>query len=199
MAKLESLNAKFDQEPQYRADYERVLQCYLDTGFIERLEARRIEGYYVPHFGVKKESHTTSLHIVFNASVKSMDRLSLNDCLPSGPNLVEALHNFLVKYRFGRYALIADISKAFHRILLDPSDAKYTRFLWHEAPNQMATFTIRVVVFGVTVSPFLLQQDLQTHLQREGQPDLLSQFYVDNYIQTFNETQSLMQEHKCKR
>ncbi|XP_064085359.1 uncharacterized protein LOC135200681 [Macrobrachium nipponense] len=171
----------------------------LEAGFIERLEALKIEGYYMPHFGVKKESRTTPLCIVFNASVKSKDRLSLNDCLLSDPNLVEALYNWLSKFRFSRYALTADISKAFHSILLDPSDAKYTGFLWCEAPNRTATFAFQFVVFSVTVSPFLLRQVLQTHLQREGRPDLLSQFYVDNYIQTFNETQSLMQEHKCTR
>ena len=50
---------------------------------------------------------------------------SLNDCLMTGPSLTEELHEFLVQFHQGTYAVTADISKAFHRIIVDEEHRKF--------------------------------------------------------------------------
>ncbi|XP_064083011.1 uncharacterized protein LOC135199025 [Macrobrachium nipponense] len=163
VAQLDSLQTKFQKDKEYYNQYQGVIDKYLEAGFIYEVKDPKIEGYYVPHFGIKKDSRTTPLRIVFNASSKVMNNKSLNECLLPGPNLVELAYNLLLKFRMNKYAMLADISKAFHRVLLDPHDAKYTRFLWREVAGRALTFAFRVVVFGITASPFLLQQVLSHH------------------------------------
>ncbi|XP_064097740.1 uncharacterized protein LOC135209079 [Macrobrachium nipponense] len=81
---LNALETQFMKDPDYRRDYENVLQMYLDAGFISEVTDSKIEGYYSPHFGVKKQSLPTPLSIIFNASSKLKGELSLNDYLYPG-------------------------------------------------------------------------------------------------------------------
>ncbi|XP_068246293.1 uncharacterized protein [Palaemon carinicauda] len=171
VAHLESLQTKFRKDREYFDQYQGVIDKYLEAGFISEVKEPKIEGYYMPHFGIKKDSRTTPLRIVFNASAKSKGHKSLNECLIPGPNLVKVAYHLLIKFRLNEYAMLADISKAFHLVLLDPRNAKYTRFLWREVAGRAFTFAFRVVVFGITASPFLLQQVLNCHFEKEGRPD----------------------------
>ncbi|XP_068204636.1 uncharacterized protein [Palaemon carinicauda] len=184
------------RESEAMRKYQGVINKYLEASFISKVKEPKIEGYYMPHFGIKKASRTTPLRIVFNASAKSKGHKSLNECLLPGPNLVEVAYHLLIKFRLNEYAMLADISKSFHRVLLDPRDAKYTRFLWREVAGRGLTIAFRVVVFGIMASPFLLQQVLNCHFEKEGRPDLAKTFYVDNYLSTFENVDSMRQEHE---
>ena len=76
----------------------------------------------MPHHAVFKKSTTTPLRIVFNASSRPNKGNSLNDCLMTGPFLTAKLHKLLIQFRQGTYAITVDISKAFHRIIVDEED-----------------------------------------------------------------------------
>ncbi|XP_064120738.1 uncharacterized protein LOC135225335 [Macrobrachium nipponense] len=182
---LNALETQFLKDPEYRRDYENVLHTYLDAGFISEVTDSKINGHYLPHFGVKKQSLMAPLRIVFNTSFKVKGELSLNDCLYPGPNLVEMVYDLLLKFRPDPYALVPDILKAFHRALLHPNDTKYAGFLWRQGPKRAATYAFNFVVFGIPSSTYLLQQVLQTHLHEQVWEDIIKAFYVDNYLQTF--------------
>ncbi|XP_064117877.1 uncharacterized protein LOC135223344 [Macrobrachium nipponense] len=196
VAQLDSLQTKFQKDKEYYDQYQGVINKYLEARFIYEVKDPKIEGYYMPHFGIKKDSCTTPLRIVFNASSKAKNNKSLNECLLPGPNLVELAYNLLLKFRMNKYAMLADISKAFHRVLLDPCDAKYTRFLRREVAGRALTFAFRVVVFGITASPFLLQQVLNHHFKLEGRPELSKSSYVDNYVSTFDSLDEMKKEQE---
>ena len=53
----------------------------------------------------------------------------------------------------------------------------------------------KVVIFGATCSPFLLQQVLLTHLTNhvDGKP-FVSKFYVDNYQNTYDDESQLVKD-----
>ena len=97
----------------------------------------------MPHHTVFKKSSTTLLRIVFNASSKPNEGKSLNDCLLTGPSLTAKLHEILLQFRQGMYAVTADISKAFHRIIIDEEDRKFLKFLWINLNSQeLVTFQL---------------------------------------------------------
>ncbi|XP_064081901.1 uncharacterized protein LOC135198261 [Macrobrachium nipponense] len=169
ISQLNSLERKLQKTHEYRTTYENVLQAYLEAEFIEDFPNSQMEGYGMPHFGVKKQSLTTSFLIVYNASSKSEGKHSLNDCLHPGPNTVEMLYDLLLKFRCYPHTLTSDISNAFHRVLLDPTDTKYVQFLWYKMLTQ--AFAFRVVVFGITNTLNLFQQVLRTHLGESGDGD----------------------------
>ena len=67
----------------------------------------------------------------------------------TGPSLTAKLHKILIQFRQGTYAVTADISKAFHRIIVDEEDRKFLKFLWINLNSQeLLTFQFKVVLFG---------------------------------------------------
>ena len=70
------------------------------------------------------------MRIVFNASSKPTGSTSLNYCLLTGPSLTAKLHDILLTFHRGKSAITADISKAFHRIIVNDQDRDYLKFLW---------------------------------------------------------------------
>jgi len=65
---------------------------------------------YLPHHGIVKESSTsTKLRVVFDASAKNSKGYSLNDALRIGPVLQDNLINIVLRFRFHKIALTADL------------------------------------------------------------------------------------------
>ena len=149
----------------------------------------------MPHHAVFKKSATTPLRIVFNASSRPNEGKSLNDCLMTGPSLTAKLHEILIQFCQGKYAVTADISKAFHRITVD-EDRKFLKFFWINLNSQeLLTFQFKVVLFGAICSPYLLQETLHTHLSQNAEGNtFLDKFYVDNYMNTYDSQADLVSD-----
>ena len=172
----------------------KVVRSYVDKEFIEQIPNHPVEGHYMPHHAVFKKSATTPLRIVFNASSKPNEGQSLNDCLMTGPSLTAKLHEILVQFRYGTYAVTADISKAFHHIIVKEADRKFLKFLLINLDtHELLTYQFKVVLFGATCSPYLLQETLQTHLSQNVEGNkFVDKFYVDNYMNTYDNEDELV-------
>ena len=55
----------------------------------------------------------TKLRILYDASARGTNSLSLNDCLFFGPKFDQQILDILLRFRTYKIALIADIEKAF--------------------------------------------------------------------------------------
>ena len=87
---------------------------------------------YSPHKEVVKEDRsTTKLRIVFDASAKCKDTISLNDVLHKGPSLSAKLYSLLLKFRVHPIVLTANIEKAYLQININEEHRDYLRFLWY--------------------------------------------------------------------
>ena len=134
--RLRSLLNKLRKTPDSLEEYNRLVSDQLKHGFIEKIDPQEAlpEGakiHYLAHFGVRRESDTTPLRIVYDCSA---GRTSLNDCLITGPSLMEDMGQILLRFRFGKFACSGDIEKAFLNISLHEKDRDSTRFLWPENP-----------------------------------------------------------------
>ena len=112
----------------------------------------------------------------------------------TGLSLTAKLHEILVQFRQGTHAVTADISKAFHRIIVDPEHRKFLKFLWLNLESyELHTYQFKVVLLGATCSPYLLQETLQTHLSQnvEGSK-FVDKFYVDNYMNIYDSQDELV-------
>ena len=148
------------------------------------------EHYYLPMHGVTKASSTTTkLRVVFDASAKTTNQLSLNDLLHAGPTLHPTLEHILLQFRTHSIAVTADISKMYRAVHLHPQDRDLHRFLWREDPSlPMKDFRMTRVTFGVTASPYLAIKTLQ-HTSHDfksqyplAAPIVLTSFYVDDLL-----------------
>ena len=165
-------------------------------GFIEQvldLNTHQSVIHYIPHFPVFKESSTTAMRIVYDATAKiSSTALSLNDCLHTGPNLIQRLQNMLLTFRSHKIAFTADIEKAFLQIELNSQDRDATRFLWLKDvdksannPDNLVVYSFCRVLFGAAPSPYLLNATIQHHLIKQVawmSTDLQRSIYMDNVL-----------------
>ena len=127
---LMSLKRAIEHNPGLFEQYYGIFLDYISRGFIE-VASDQLQGHYLPYHGVRKESSTTPLRVVFNASsCQSPDGLSLNSCLLTGPSLINKLFDHLVEFRTNPFAVISDISKAFLRIEINELHRDFTKFLW---------------------------------------------------------------------
>jgi len=109
---LNSLNKK---DPGLIKKYNEQLLGQVNLGLIEKVRNLNLhEGIlnYISHFPVFKTDSATIKMRIASARVSS-EALSLNDCLHTGPNLMQDLTGILLKFRTQRIAFTADIEKAF--------------------------------------------------------------------------------------
>jgi len=148
--------------------------------------------HYIPHRAVRKDSATTPVHIVYDCSCKqSSGHPGLNDCLHVGPPFLNHLYAILLRFCLYTYmfGISADIEKAFLHIQMDELDRDYTHFLWlsnpHDPNSAFQPYRFKVVLFGASCSPFMLNAAITFHLQQHPSlvsSNLLSSLYVDNIV-----------------
>ena len=166
---------------------------------------------YLPHSAVmRQESETTKVRVVYDASCKDkVTRVSLNDCLHVGPPLTPHIVNILLRLRLWKVALVGDIAKAFLMIEVDPVDRDFLRFLLVKDINvespEIIVLRFNRVVFGVSISPYLLNSVIRHHIDSFQEVDtqfvskLSQSFYVDDLVTgADSEEEALSLYHKSK-
>ena len=71
---------------------------------------------------------------MFDAAAKHKGT-SLNDKLLKGPDLLKSLIGLLIRFRKGKYAVIADIEQMSRQIFVLEKDRDALRFLWRDTPS----------------------------------------------------------------
>ncbi|UYV62831.1 hypothetical protein LAZ67_2002070 [Cordylochernes scorpioides] len=186
-------------------EYGQIFEEWMKQGIIEYAREDKLDGvHYLPHRPVyKRNSHTSRIRPVFNASARKRGKLSLNDCLDKGPNLIEIIPRLLNKFRKYEDGVSSDIEKAFLQIGIKEEDRDYLRFLWHTEDGRLITYRHKRVVFGITTSPYLLKATLSLHLDKAPEhlkitaEQLKSSFYVENCLSSFQnveETEKFVKE-----
>ena len=213
LKRLKGQLKRLKDEPPVLNAYDAIIKEQEECGIIEKvteLESHE-KIHYLPHHAViRKDSKTTKVRIVYDASSKEgKGSVSLNDCLHVGPALSPLLNDILVRFREKRVALVGDIEKAFLNIVVEGRDRDCLRFLWVDSVDseQIDPIVYRFcrVVFGVNCSPFLLNATLHYHLDSFSELDpefvriMKESFYVDDLVtghRTTQETGELY--HKAK-
>lgn len=153
--------------------------------------------YYLETHPVLKESTTTKCRVVMNASSKDpTSKQSLNDLLYSGPNLLPNIAELQLRFRFGKVAISADITKMFLSIALH-ADQDSLRYLWRNfnTKEQATIFRMVAVTFGIKSSPFqaiwCLQQTAEIHqaLYPNAADEIRTNLYMDDLITTSDNEQ----------
>ncbi|XP_074658424.1 uncharacterized protein LOC141911298 [Tubulanus polymorphus] len=181
--------------------YNRIIEDQLSRDFIERVhDDDETRGHYLPHHSVKKDSKTTPIRIVYDCSCRQSGvDPSINDCLETGPRLLNDLAAILLQQRTGHVALSSDIEKAFLMVKLDTRDREYTKFFWlcdpSDPDSDFIVYRFKSVLFGAACSPFILNAVVKLHLEQYDSPvasDLKAKIYLDNVITSVeNESEAL--------
>ena len=121
------------------------------------MEPSRKDLYFLPHRAVYDDTRlSTKYRIVFDASAKTSNKLSLNDNLVCGPALQLSILAIEIRFRTQKYILIGDIGKMFLQIGIQEEDRDYLRFLWKhpDAKGDPQIWRWNSLIFGAADSPF---------------------------------------------
>lgn len=95
----------------------------------------------------------------------------MNDCLEKVPPLQKKLWDVWVRSSLHPVILCADIEKAFLQICIRDSQRDCPIFIWAEASNidKIEIYRFAMLMFGLTQSPFILEEILDLHFNNCAQ------------------------------
>ena len=199
--------------PLYMQAMCKAHQSFIDKDSVEVVDTTKTpEGpiYYMPFRGIMKlDSKTTECRICMDASSKqSASDVSLNQALYQGPNMVLNLAILLIKFMQGKYGVIADLEKAFLRILIAPQDRDVLRYFWFSNPcdkySPLIIMRFKVVIFGSKASPFQLAAVLHVLIRDDCKDKyvkkaLENSIYVDNIVHAEDDEEKLAKFYEVSR
>ncbi|XP_014356362.2 uncharacterized protein LOC106709163 [Papilio machaon] len=155
-----SLENKLARNPKLSEEYAKVIEEYKTLNHMKPVPKDDIDNpkaVYLPHHAVVKEDRdTTKVRVVFDASCKGVNDVSLNDNLLVGPKLQQDLQHLLLRWRIHRIAIIADLIKMYRQVRVHEEDVNYQRILWR--PNRTESiehYQLLTLTFGTDCAPYL--------------------------------------------
>ena len=100
----------------------------ISEGWIKTVDGKLVHGnscWYLPLFVTSQEKS----RVVFDGA-GSFKRASLNDAVLPGSNLLNILVDVLIRFRLGKFACMADLSKCFFQVALPENQQKLFRLIW---------------------------------------------------------------------
>jgi hypothetical protein len=154
-------------------------------------ELNKLNCTYFPHHTVLKDSTSTKLRVVFNASFRSADALSLNDNLMAGPTIQPELFAILLRFRTFKYVVNGNIAKMYRmiEIRVHPDHTDYQRIVWREnTEDPLKTYRLTTLTYGTKPASFIAIRCLkELALQKvnrypEAAEAIQQDFYVDDLL-----------------
>jgi hypothetical protein len=174
--RLMGLLRKLRHTPELLREFDNIINEQLQNQIVVPVRASEGERrlHYIPHHAViRMHKVTTKVRIVYDASAKRNNGVSLNSCLHKGPMFDQKIIDILIRFRVHRVVFSADIEKAFLNIGSHKDDRDVLRFLWIDDINsplpKIVPLRFTRVVFGVTASLFLLNATINHHTRAPTQ------------------------------
>ncbi|XP_062542106.1 uncharacterized protein LOC134210102 [Armigeres subalbatus] len=190
------LEKRLAKDHNLYSEYRKFMQEYFDLGHMEKVgtfnsaEPSNEECYFIPHHAVQRpESSTTKVRVVFDASAKSNNGVSLNDLLLVGPTLQPQLVNILLAFRIHKVVATTDVSKMFRQISIREEDRRFLLILWRPRPEEeLCIYRLTTVTYGTACAPYQATRTLFQIFEDEANNfPLAAQFgkksnYVDDAL-----------------
>ena len=157
---LRSTEKRIKRNPEQAKAYNDQIEEMISMNFTRKLSEKEIKAhkgpvYYVAHHVVvRPEKKRTPLRIVFHSSAVYQDQC-LNDYWMKGPDLLNNLFGIILRFREREVAIVGDISKMYHRVLIPEQDQHVHRFLWRnlEENREPDVYVKTVLTFGDKPAP----------------------------------------------
>ncbi|XP_047541323.1 uncharacterized protein LOC125074140 [Vanessa atalanta] len=193
--RLIALEKRLSKNLDQKENYQKVIKEYMTLGHMEpvRHESAEREGnekVWLPHHAViRPDKSTTKTRIVFNASDRSANGISLNDTLMVGPTLQLELRQVIMRWRLHPICLTADIIKMYRQVKVAKRHVDYQRIVWRDdSLSEIKDFRLLRVTFGTSCAPYLAVKVLQQIAIDEGEKYPLAagrvktDFYIDDLM-----------------
>ncbi|XP_014252948.1 uncharacterized protein LOC106668568 [Cimex lectularius] len=136
LVRFRKLEHRFEKEPSLKENYDTVMRDYLPKGYISR--ASLPGQYFLSHHEVIKDSTSTKLRVLFDASFATSHGY-LNDKLLTGPKLQRDIKEVLLHFHTFQITMTADIAQMYLQIVVSPHDHTFQHFLYSADPSEAVT------------------------------------------------------------
>lgn len=194
------LEKRLQQDPELKREYALAFKEYQNNGWMVKGDSSE-KGYFIPHQAViKKDNLTTKVRVVFDASMKSDNGLSLNDSMHAGKKIQPDLQDTIQLQRKYRWVISADIKQMYPHININPDQWIYQKIIWRENPwEPIQYYYITVVVQGQRGAQFLSVRSIKELTLKEHGFTLAKQMvneelYADNFWGGANSREVAMQK-----
>ena len=204
LQRLKNTERSLRKNEQKAKEYGDVLMGYVAKGHAKILTPAEVaeknkRQWILPHHGVVNPSKD-KMRIVFDAAA-AYRGVSLNDCLMSGPDLLQNLAGVLIRFREEKVAIMADIEEMFHRVLIRDEDQPALRFYWRDmdVSRPPDVYQMGVAVFGAKCSPaianYVLHKAADDSLEdsedlAEAAQTIKRNFYMDDMAKSVPDVES---------
>ncbi|KAL0838847.1 hypothetical protein ABMA28_016875 [Loxostege sticticalis] len=182
-----SLEKRLHKNPLLLTEYEKFIQEYVELGHGQYIDFQTYDleqdpVYFLPHHAVVNEfSKTTRTRVVFDASMKTNLKVSLNDLMLNGSLPQKELFDIILLYRIGDFTFSTDIQKMFRNVLVNPEHASLQNILWRSHPSDtIQCIRLNTVTYGMKSSSFLATRCLLELTDRYGTDYPLASFILNN-------------------
>ncbi|XP_031625661.1 uncharacterized protein LOC116342286 [Contarinia nasturtii] len=188
LAMLFQLEKRFKKIPELKKLYADVIHDEIKNGYLKLVEKTPLNAHYIPHHAVFKDSTTTKLRTVYNASQKTTNGKSLNEQLAIGKTVQSTMFELTLQWRTHKISLIADIEKMYKQIKLDENQQHLQMVLWRDSEHErIKEYKMTTVTFGFSDSPYLAIRWLKALAESVAEKYPLAahviknNFYVDDH------------------
>ncbi|XP_063357907.1 uncharacterized protein LOC134647486 [Cydia amplana] len=194
-----NLEKRFQKDQNLYEGYKDFIHEYLDLGHgsyvdISSYELTKDPVYFMGHSAVlRPDAVSTKLRVVFDGSMLTSNKISLNNILMSGPTVQQELFDILLSFRVHKYFIACDIRRMFRNILVQKDQRSLQNILWRDTPNEsIKCIQLNTVCYGMKSSSYLSTRclnELATKFERQyplASSAILNSTYVDDIIHTEN-------------
>ncbi len=196
VARLLQVERSIEAKPMIKQLYHDFMSEYINCEHMIPLQNPSwSEGYYLPHHAVvNMDKSTTKLRVVFDASAKSSNRISLNDELMIGPTIQDNLSTILIRWRTHRFVFTADVEKMYRQIKIQNDHQKYQKILWRFSKDEpIQDFALTTVTYGTAAASYtatrVLKQiadDITDERYNNIRQTIKEDFYMDDLLSGAN-------------
>ncbi|XP_063381850.1 uncharacterized protein LOC134668297 [Cydia fagiglandana] len=192
-----NLEKRFQKDQNLYEGYKDFIHEYLDLGHgsyvdISSYDLTKDPVYFMGHSAVlRPDAVSTKLRVVFDGSMLTSNKISLNNILMNGPTVQQELFDILLSFRVHKYFIACDIRRMFRNILVQKDQRSLQNILWRDTPNEsLKCIQLNTVCYGMKSSSYLSTRclnELATKFERQyplASSAILNSTYVDDIIHT---------------
>ena len=145
--------------------------------------------WYIPHHAVTNINKPDKLRVVYDCAAEYQGT-SLNKKVLQGPDLINKLIGVLLRFREGKYAMMADVEAMFYQVKVSPQHRDTLCFLWWkdgDPQKEVETYRMTVHLFGgiwcPSIASYALRkaaEEFQEKFDKETTDAISNNFYVDD-------------------
>ena len=137
-SRLVGLQKQLNLNPELRESYHTIIKTYLDENIVDEVKGDETfeNVHHLRHRTViRNKWDTTKKRVIFDASAKLLEALSLNVILYGRACLLPLAQDILLRFRIDKTAAVVDIQQRFLQISPSENHRNLLRFVWFEDIN----------------------------------------------------------------